>query len=1158
MSNLSLVATQQPFPQPQLLASDTQTSSLPQQAANTEHAAADDAGGPSRTLEQALAEKRNFRTLGQKLNEIATRLGVNATPQAILAALKATPMDLDPVSTNTGTTLEAFIANYGLAVPNSHFALTALADALLNRALEHPLGNLGGALSWPLPLSADEQSRLLQATRRYGADHPTPPDMTLSLGVLEYLNSHQPLSAEAANDPAKALETLVSTPRAQALGQALQTHMNGIATDTSVNDYTLAALNLILDPQALTEPKATQVAGFDLARKAHWGKPLSGIREGLVAHLTAQHQATPGMANVGAYLLLARKAPELLIKDIPDNVTYGSPTWVSLSVAAAVIEARTPGKVPSMSFAQVMTEAESAALNDIAVTQEAQSAALRVWGVVNGVLSEEDADRYNPSDSEKARNAFNQQASERLEASSQIQADIPSRKAIALDKLKERFGNTLPVEEKLLTVKDSTQPYAQPLYDPNRAPADRHSLLDIAMSGLHQHAWESTDQRIVDATRGQSLDFNVNSVFNAQFTEAIDRRKKGIAVAVRQMIAQLPLADRQNLEHGKLEFYQNHTYQLGMGFTGRTLEEKNEKLLVKATGVNAETVYEIDLKHGAIHTLPGHVLTRERERDANRVYPIEPFTPTQVSAADFDQAPQTPHPLPVPNSFSSLRARSIAEVFVEHLDIDNKEVVKQAKGTTRYDQQRENEEKLSDFFLDLVPLRSAIVNFRQGNYVEGAIDLGMDIFGFVTAGVGTAAKVAKVGAKAVSATSKALKVAKILGTTVISEFNPLNGLGDLVQGGTRLIDRGVQKIKGVVHSPYGEVTVGTFKSADRTVEGSTIVNNGQRYAYDPVRMRPYGSPLEDFNPLDTLAPGGSVLTHSPRQERGHRYTPMGTGGRSIRVRQPLPEGGYVENLKGKLEPDHFKPDTKAATLSKFNSEMNDYYDAIKHIGTPPRPAIPSVPKPIPAADLLTEALAVSPGVVLGESHKQMASFKVLFDNVDTLKRQNVKKVYFEGLIDMPQGLVDDGIGILGQSRIPRSNPSFVELRKKLEANGIEVLPLDHYYLTRHKDVRSVTAPTSASNGSVRRLQEFNYYAAETIQANSGTEKWVALVGSSHMNTAEGVPGLAELTGSLGIGVSDNHKVTGQLGLKARGAAPDPSKPLGRNDIPGDLQIFVQP
>ena len=41
-------------------------------------------------LPRLLGDRRNLKTLGQKLNDIATRLGENATPQAILTALKAT------------------------------------------------------------------------------------------------------------------------------------------------------------------------------------------------------------------------------------------------------------------------------------------------------------------------------------------------------------------------------------------------------------------------------------------------------------------------------------------------------------------------------------------------------------------------------------------------------------------------------------------------------------------------------------------------------------------------------------------------------------------------------------------------------------------------------------------------------------------------------------------------------------------------------------------------------------------------------------------------------------------------------------------------------------------------------------------------------------
>ena len=69
---------------------------------------------------------------------------------------------------------------------------------------------------------------------------------------------------------------------------------------------------------------------------------------------------------------------------------------------------------------------------------------------------------------------------------------------------------------------------------------------------------------------------------------------------------------------------------------------------------------------------------------------------------------------------------------------------------------------------------------------------------------------------------------------------------------------------------------------------------------------------------------------------------------------------------------------------------------------------------------------------------------------------------------------------------------------------------------------------------------------------------MALVGNAHMNTSEGIPGLAELTGSIGVGVSNNSHVTSQIGLKVKGHTPDPALPLRPEDAPGDLQIFVNP
>lgn len=1144
----------------------------------------------SDNLKQSLAKHQDFKWLGQKLNTIAMTLGVNATPQEISAELKTALMEIHPdspyrIEGDSPVTIETYIRDHRWRIPTSHFNLTSLANALHDRVLEHPLGNFGGSLSWPLPLSASGQRTLLDSAIRYSSNNPNKPQMGPSLGVLEYLNSNQPLVGAALNDPAKALETIISSARAQAFGKSLQTQLNGIATDTSINDYTLAAINLTLDQESIESPHRNKVAGFDLAQQSHWGKPVSAVLTGLIEHLSNTDRTTPEMAKVGAFLLLARKAPELLVKDIPKSVTYGSPAWVSLSIAAATIEAQTPGKVPNMSFAQIMTGAENAAFQDLAITQQAQKKAMLDWAVVNGVISPKKDENYGPNEIERVRVAFNQQINERVVGSQLLETAIPSRKEIALAKLKEQFGEHVPFEEKLLKVNDLRGQIGPQFYNPLRAPVGFHSLLDIAMGGMTRYEWESTDPRIPAAFKNCITEnkvppeFDVKAVFDEQFTQAIDSRKKGIATIIKHLIAQLPLPDRKNFEYGQLEFIRGNSYE--RGFPGFTFVGKDETLYVRTTGANGVAAYEINLSEGKIEPTSTHSLTRSEEMQGANVYRLEKFTPTTASYADLSQKSQENSSLP-PTSFTSARTESIAKVFIEHLDIDNKDVVKQAKGTTAFEQQREDEGKVLEFFLDLIPLRSAIVNFSNGNYGAGVTDLALDIFGFLTAGTGAASKAVKVVGNAVRTADKTLAIAKIIGTTVIGELNPLSGVGDLIGGGVRLVNKGlrqgINKLSGATGSynllkatndQSGVVTLGTFKVSGQTFEGVTILHNGQRYAYNPAIMKPYGAPLEAFSPVDGLMPPSPNASSS-----NHRYNPLNRNNRPANRQPPangpvkdsqtaiiktdhLSEEEYVTSIKGTFSEAHFTPSRKVATREKFDREMNDFYQRMEAGEQPPRPAIPNISKQVTTSELISKGLDASNGLVFGENHKHMASFQTLFDNVDTFKQKNVKKLYIEATFyDSQMKLKDDGIGFLGDGLTPRF-PSFNQLVKRFTDNGIEVVPLDHAFLTRHKDERSVFKATNHAEQNVPRLKEFNYYAAQTIRQNSSGENWIALMGNAHMNSTQGVPGVAELTGGIGVGIFKRTDPGPSMGIRKTGHVPDPTQALRPTDLPGDLHIFKQ-
>lgn len=183
----------------------------------------------------------------------------------------------------------------------------------------------------------------------------------------------------------------------------------------------------------------------------------------------------------------------------------------------------------------------------------------------------------------------------------------------------------------------------------------------------------------------------------------------------------------------------------------------------------------------------------------------------------------------------------------------------------------------------------------------------------------------------------------------------------------------------------------------------------------------------------------------------------------------------------------------------------------------------------------------------------------MYDNVDVFVQNKVKKLFVEGLVyDKIMRWKDDGMGRIGLIyRPPNQRPTLGELLKKFEDNGIEIVPLDHFYLTRHNDERHLFGgPIKTPAQAKRRLEEFNYYATRTIEQHAGDDKWVALVGRHHLNTTQNVLGLSELTGATGIAV---YGRAGRVNYGVRSADPRPG-PSGTltpaDDLTGDLQIFA--
>lgn len=1134
------------------------------------------------TLKRALGDQCDWQTLAQQLNQAAQYLAPQADAQAVASVLAETRFKPHPDASyyqkydlDVGATvdLESFLSAWRATLPTTRTELITLARAATDQSMQHPFGNFGGALSWPFPLNLEHQETIHALIASNSAGLTGLPLIDSRRGALGYLINDRPLSEAELQDPAKALERLLLSPRAQALGQTLQTRLNGIATETSVNDYVLAGIQLGLDAESISAPDRNKVAGFDLAQKQHWGQSPASVVSALSSHLVNNGKTSAATAKLGTHLLLGRVAPQFLVKDIPENVVYGSQSWTNLCLAVAKIEANTPGATPNMNFAQVMSSAHA---SDTPIPEETQKSALIDWGVANGIVERKDDNLYSSVEIERVRDDFNRQLEERATASNSLGRPLPNLKEIALAKLEEQFGKGVPFEEKCIT--------ADYAFKVTRHHQGTYSMLDIAMMGQENvPKWKTTDSRIPIDALNSHTGINVFNTFKHQFDETITAKKKGLGTTVQHLITQLPLADRENLERGKIDFYQDKVYTLATDFySPPALTSKSSKLLIKTERNAVTTLYEIDLEKGAIHRLTDlQARTRMHDfRNANKLHKTEILKPAEGAPPGLQgEAPTSALP---PQSFSSQRTRYIADTFIEAFDLDNADILKQARGVTTFDQELASRERVHEFLLNLVPLRSAIVNFRDGNYVDGAMDLGMDLFGFLTAGAGAAAKVGKVVATGASSVAKALKTARIVGVTAIESFNPLSGVGDLAIGVGRLAIKGtkgvttkIQTLRGAADSydlvaasqKYEAAATGTFTFSGHYVEGAAVRKNGHWYAYDADKMQAYGSPLEAFSPTKTLMPPSPTLRVSNRHHEA-RYNPLSRINRPAATpRIPLPLDEYVTSpiTNGALIDDHFTPNRIKLTREKFTLEKNGFFQEMAAGNMPPRPTLPDITDTVPINQLFAEALEKTDVLVLGERHTEVASLIAMRDAMKTFKESGVTAIFVEGATLDAYGLINDRTLAYSISKRPGGGTLYEELKKAADEFEIEIMPLEHRYLTRHSDTPHYfggleTLPRSSpayAALSKQRLEEVNYYGAKQVLKNELGGKSVVWVGRSHMSTTEGIPGIAELTGGIGIGVYQKADITQSVGRRA-GGQRDTAAALSTTDVSvGDLQIDVK-
>ncbi|WP_219267878.1 hypothetical protein [Pseudomonas sp. Xaverov 259] len=843
----------------------------------------------TKPVNQLQADQQNLFNLVDQLKLMSTQNdGKPLTPDQISSALKSqidTPFvgSTYALTRSTPPTLATVITDLGYEMPVTADQVAALAKQIEQKASIPVLGNLGGGLSWPIPMSKEERKSIRSFLLSGKSGLPgLPLRATYTNGTLNYLLQGSSVThSDLQGDPQAALQKLFDTPRAQALGQALQTHLKGVSTATSIYDYLLTAINDGLDLSGLFYPEPKKIGDIYLDSPVYWGQPPSLVAEHLSKYLIKEGLASESTAKLATHVLLANRAPHFLIKDVPANVKVGSVLWGQLAIAAAKIEAQTPGLLPGMTYAEVIAYAESIPANTVDV-QVAQRENLKEWGLANGLLPilqtawtpidgvlVPSTPEPTESQMEQVRVAYNSRLQALAQTSTGLYTPLASRKEIALDCLRTEFPDLDPAvfEAQVLAKQYTGRARAG---DPRL-----RSMLDIVMEGEklgETYKWITNDRRVpIDAfnafARTDKLD--APEVFKAQFEPSIKAQKEGHYGMVKHLISQMPLADRKNFEFGKLEYFYSNDYKSTPG-NPLELVKRGHTLIVKTTRNGEANLYEIDTTKGTIEKQNDRLATlldqrettnEKSEKIVSKVRSYHPFNDSP--APNSAESTETPA---IPDSYNSDRTNNIADFYVNSLGLDDESFLNYCKGVTSFDKDHLGDKAIGNFLLNLIPFRAAIVNLSNGRYGEAVGDLAFDIFGFVTLGAGKVAQASKALGRGLGVTHKASKVIKFLGASTLEALNPLPTtlVGNLLTGGGKLLAKGATKsvelanrLRGASGSydllkaaskSQGVVAIGTFKVAEQSIDGSAVFRDGKWYNYDPATNRPYGPALKGFTP----------------------------------------------------------------------------------------------------------------------------------------------------------------------------------------------------------------------------------------------------------------------------------------------------------------------
>ncbi len=574
-------------------------------------------------------------------------------------------------------------------------------------------------------------------------------------------------------------------------------------------------------------------------------------------------------------MLLSGAAPHLLVKDVPKKVTLGSPEWFNFTAAVNQIEWKAPGSTASMTYQQVMNNYNIQPISalEAQIKSYAQMNPLLDWAALNNKVNKNTYTLQQLKDSQQILQA---QANRTTEAVRWLStAEAPNRRDMALKVLREKLGPDIDYEKRFMLENE----FAGVI-------SGRHySLVEIYEAGRLDESWMQ---------EGNHVDFNnlrkkakepgfpvINDEFDKAIKEDFNLRRRHTTTLFEDMLRKLPVEEHKSLLYGDVEFLNVEGAGSGMVITSVYNGVRRDFAvyptrgqIVRITDIDPATPRDqkvsLDIDAEAFKSgaepksrVRSEVVLRSTERrlldDNDEPWPLEVSFPAHKENDVFSPG------------YVSGRLSKLAKAMVDSTYLNKAEFVNLHRNWSSNTLETATEP--SDFFKALwhaLPGASSLEDLYHGQFAKAGLDLAVDVAIVVaTEGGGKLWGLAK---------SAASWAATKVGAGFIEKFGAKEaesiGLIDMSAATTSKSITGVNRLQSSLmpqqvfkDSAIADRKVLRADTGER-IQASTMLKDGERYAYNALKMKAEGPVLdgvvaEGRDRIGQIRLGGPLATVKP-------------------------------------------------------------------------------------------------------------------------------------------------------------------------------------------------------------------------------------------------------------------------------------------------------